>query len=112
MRHFRENQKRDLSAPRGNRRGRRAASKPPSAVTTVSDIATGFGVISDIRNILGTGTRAPSEPELVYPEPTLDLGPEEPLELAEPIEDILGVGAEVLEGAEGIAEFLPLLLIP
>lgn len=86
--------------------------EPPSAVTTVSDIATGFGVISDIRNILGSGTRAPIEPELVYPEPTLDLGPEEPLELAEPIEDILGVGAEVLEGAEGIAEFLPLLLIP
>jgi hypothetical protein len=36
MRHFRENQKRDLSAPRGNRRGRRAASKPPSAVTMTS----------------------------------------------------------------------------
>ncbi len=86
--------------------------EPPSAVTTVSDIATGFGVISDIRNILGSGTQAPMEPELVYPEPTLDLGPEEPLELAEPIEDILGVGSEILEGAEGVAEFLPLLLVP
>ena len=86
--------------------------EPPSSFTTVSDIASGFGVISDIRNMLSSGPRAPIEQEPVYPEPTLDLGPEEPLELAEPIEDILGVGEEVLEGAEGLAEFLPLLLIP
>lgn len=72
--------------------------KPPRSMSDADRIARAAGTIRDLGDVFRPPRLdIPEFGEPIEPEPTLDLGPEEELELEEGIEDIIGLGETAAE---------------